>query len=88
MGYGESGIIGYRVFIIELNDDIAGVNCMFDEIIPECTEDYYITINFLKIEMAKDEKNIESCMHSAGTNTLTLRTNSCIRTRESHCTKD
>ena len=67
MGYGESWIISYRVFILKLNDDTMGVNCMFIEIILEYTDEYYNTINSLMIEMAKDEKNIESCIHLAGT---------------------
>ena len=68
MGYGESGIMGYREFISELNDDITGVNCMFNEIISEYTEEYHNTINSLKIEIAKDKKNIENYMHLTGIN--------------------
>ena len=48
------------MFFTELNDDIMGVNCMFKNIIPEYTEEYYNTINSLMIDMAKGEKDIES----------------------------
>ena len=66
MGYGERGAMGYEIFVPELNDTVVGVNCMFNEIIPDYSEEYYQTINALKIEMVSDEKNIELYMHLVG----------------------
>ena len=58
--------MGYEIFVPDLDDMITGVNCMFNEIIPEYREEYYQTINALKIEMVKDEKNIEAYKQSSG----------------------
>ena len=66
MGYGERGAMGYEIFVPELNDTVVGVNCMFNEIIPDYSDEYYQTINALKIEMVSDEKNIDLYMHLAG----------------------
>ena len=70
MRYGEYGEMKWQIFVPELNDMIAGVNCLFDEIIPEYTEEYFNTVKEFEIEFVSDEQNINNLKHLVETNYL------------------
>ena len=67
VGYGESGEMGWQIFVPELNDTIAGVNCIFNEIIPDYTEEYFNTVRAMQIEVVTNEEDIENFRHLSGT---------------------
>ena len=52
----------------ELNDTIAGTNCIFNEIIQDHTEKYFNALRAMQIEVIKDEeKDIKNFAHLTGT---------------------
>ena len=46
--HGERDEMGWQIFVPELNDTIAGVNCIFNKIIPHYTEEYFNTVRALQ----------------------------------------
>ena len=67
MGYGENGEMGWQIFVPELNDTTAGVNCILNKIIPCYTEEYFNTVWALQIEVVTEVADIENFTHLVGT---------------------
>ena len=59
--------MGWQIFVPELNITIAGVNCIFNKIIPDYAEEYFNTVRAMQIELVKDEENINNFTHLTGT---------------------
>ena len=45
MGYSVDGVMGYKIYIPELKEIVIGVNCLFNEVIPTYTEEYFAELN-------------------------------------------
>ena len=54
IGYLVDGVIGYKIYIPELKEIVIGVNCLFNEVIPTYTEEYFTELNKIKIETVED----------------------------------
>ena len=66
MGYSSEGEIGYKIFVPELQDIVVGVNCIFNEVIPEYTEEYFHELNKMQLEMVKEPSMVENFVHLVG----------------------
>ena len=68
----------------ELNDTIAGVNCIFNKIISDYTKEYFNTVRAMQIELVKNEEDINNFTHLTGKNTVMTRQDTSISTPVSH----
>ena len=50
----------------ELQDIVVGVNCIFNEVIPEYTEEYFHELNKMQLEMVKEPSMVENFVHLVG----------------------
>ena len=46
--------MGYKIYFPELKEIVIGVNCLFNEVIPTYTEEYFAELNKIKIETVED----------------------------------
>ena len=58
MGYSVDGVMGYKIYILELKEIVIGVNCLFNEVIPTYTEEYFAELNKIKIETVEDSSTV------------------------------
>ena len=50
MGYSVEGEMGYKIFMPELKEIVIGVNCIFNEVIPTYSEEYFQELDKMKFE--------------------------------------
>ena len=67
IGYSEEGEVGYRLYILDLQEVIVGVNITFNEVIPSYAEEYN-ELNKLSFEVATDETTVDAFRHLVGEN--------------------
>ena len=58
MGYSVDGVMGYKIYIPELKEIVIGVNCLFNEVIPTYTEEYFAELNKMKFETLEDSSTV------------------------------
>ena len=64
--------MGYKIYIPEMKEVVIGVNCLFNEVIPTYTEEYFAELNKMKIETVEDSStvsNISSIWSASGMST-------------------
>ena len=66
MGYSTDGEMGYKVYLPELKDTVVGVNCVFNEVIPTYTEEYFQELNKMQFILIKEPSRIENFEHLIG----------------------
>ena len=52
--------MGYKIYIPELKEVVIGVNCLFNEVIPTYTEEYFAELNKIKIETVEDASSVSN----------------------------
>ena len=60
MGYSVDGVMGYKFYIPELKEIVIGVNCLFNEVIPTHTEEYFAELNKMKFETVEDASSVSN----------------------------
>ena len=68
MGYSTEGEIGYKIYAPELKDTVVGVNCLFNEVIPSYTEEYFNELQKMQFEVVKEPSAVENFQHLVGEN--------------------
>jgi hypothetical protein len=66
MGYSTEGEMGYKIYVPELKSVVVGVNCVFNEVIPTYTEEYFQELNKMQIETLKIPSTVENFVHLIG----------------------
>ncbi len=65
-GYSIDGVMGYKIYIPELKEVVIGVNCLFKEVIPTYTEEYFAELNKIKIETVEDSSTVSNFEYLVG----------------------
>ena len=63
MGYSSEGEIGYKIYVPELQDIVIGVNCVFNEVIPTYSEEYFNELNKIQFEVVKEPSTVDNFAH-------------------------
>ena len=50
--------MGYEVFIPDMKEVIVGVHCIFNELIPSYSDEYFNELNKLSFEVAPDTSTV------------------------------
>ena len=58
--------MGYKIYIPELKEIVIGVNCLFNEVIPTYTEEYFAELNKIKIETVEDSSTVSNFEYLIG----------------------
>ena len=66
MGYSVDGVMGYKIYIPDVKEIVIGVNCLFNEVIPTYTEEYFAELNKIKIETLQDSSTVENFEYLVG----------------------
>ena len=67
MGFKEGSETGWQIFVPILNDTLAGVNCIINEIISDYTKEYFNTMRALQIEVITNEEDLDKFTYLVGT---------------------
>ena len=58
--------MGYKIYIPELKEIVIGVNCLFNEVIPTYTEEYFAELNKMEFATVEDASSVSNFEYLIG----------------------
>ena len=66
MGYSVDGEMGYKIYAPELKDTVVGINCIFNEVIPTYSEEYFNELSKMNFQIVSTKSTVQDFQHLIG----------------------